>query len=79
MFPAVDVVVVAEECKIPLKDIYQALGYLTTWGSSTFNKVQLFIQSDGEITALYTVTDPEDNKRFVIGAVWHDGHYGFHS
>jgi hypothetical protein len=55
-----------------------AIGYLATWSCDRFDEVKLNINAkELEITAVYYGND--GNVGYVIGAVWHDGHFGFHS
>lgn len=57
-----------------------AVGYLSTWAiaSESYPKVTLYANArDIEITATYW--KPDGKLGYVIGAVWHDGHFGFHS
>lgn len=53
---------------------YRALGRLASWGRD--HSVDIY--PDGhDMTAVYKHNDGE--TRFVIGAIWHGDHYGFHS
>lgn len=60
--------------------LWTAIGYLSTWNLSHPNVV---IYRDGtkpsdvDLVAVYS--DSERNVKYVIGAVWHEDHYGFHS
>lgn len=55
---------------------FRAIGYLSTW-NMTFPTVE--ISPDGETDLVAVYRDEDSNVRYVIGAVWHDDHYGFHS
>ena len=63
-----------------------AMGYLMQWNMS-LSHVRIMIDArDPEITALYYMFKPEPDNRgqwprpdYVIGAVWHGDHFGFHS
>lgn len=55
---------------------FRAIGYLSTWNMS-FPTVEIRAEGGTDMVAVYK--DEEDNVRYVIGAVWHDDHYGFHS
>jgi len=57
---------------------WNAIGYLSTWNMS-YPYVTIF--KDGENTAdlVAVYKDVQGERKYVIGAVWHDGHYGFHS
>lgn len=60
--------------------LHEAIGYLSTWNMSYPNVV---IYRDGtkagdaDLVAVYS--DAERNVKYVIGAVWHEDHYGYHS
>lgn len=59
------------------KEFFEALGYLSTW-NMTFDEVH--IQSDGDLDLLAMFwKEGAQQPGYVIGAVWHDDHYGFHS
>lgn len=69
-----------EGTEIPRQDVFTAIGYLAQWAiaGQNYPNVRITVQNDGEMLAVYT--NPEDStKRYVIGAVWHGDHYGFHS
>jgi len=58
----------------------QAVGYLSTWAiaGDAYPKVTLYANpKELEITATYWKADGK--LGYVIGAVWHEGHFGFHS
>lgn len=55
---------------------FRAIGYLSTWNMS-FPTVEIRAEGGTDMVAVYK--DEEDNVRYVIGAVWHNDHYGFHS
>lgn len=62
----------------PIRD---ALGYLSLWNWSSFPHVNIAIMGkagDMELTALYR-KDAEGPATYVIGAVWHEDHFGYHS
>ena len=54
----------------------EAIGYLSTW-NLTFPKVS--IRQDGETDMVAVYYTEKDEPGYVIGAVWHEDHYGFHS
>jgi len=57
--------------------VTSALSYLATW-NFTYTIVDVyFIPSTNEITAVYR--DETGARKYVIGAVWHTDHFGFHS
>jgi hypothetical protein len=53
-----------------------AIGYLSTW-NLTYPRVGIHRDGDTDLTAVYL--DGNEDRQYVIGAVWHDTHYGFHS
>lgn len=55
---------------------FRAIGYLSTWNMS-FPTVVIRADGETDMTAVYK--DENDNVGYVIGAVWHQDHYGFHS
>jgi hypothetical protein len=58
--------------------VYRAIGYLSTWGGFKCVRLQISVRDGLEITARYT--NPGDlHAGYVIAAVWHDDHFGFHS
>jgi hypothetical protein len=56
--------------------LWQAIGYLSTWNHS-YPKVCIYRDGGNDLLAVY-LNDAGETK-YVIGAVWHDDHYGFHS
>jgi hypothetical protein len=56
--------------------LWHAIGYLSTWNLS-FPSVTIFRDGDTDLVAVYK--DAAGQRQYVIGAVWHDTHYGFHS
>tara|TARA_Y100001968_G_C19203454_1_gene641117 strand:+ start:114 stop:368 length:255 start_codon:yes stop_codon:yes gene_type:complete len=60
-------------------EVNKAIAYLTTWNMSGFENCQLMINGKDEFTAVYRkdISDPQPG--YVIGAVWHNDHFGFHS
>lgn len=56
--------------------LWAAIGYLSTWNQS-YPKVCIYRDRDNDLVAVYHKEDGE--RAYVIGAVWHDDHYGFHS
>lgn len=62
------------------REVQNAIGYLSQWCIDTghFPKVTLFVSvKEQEITATYY--RPNGDAGYVIGAVWHGEHFGFHS
>jgi len=55
---------------------YRAIGRLSTW-NMTFPTVNIY--PDGETDMVAAYFDEKGDRQYVIGAVWHDDHYGFHS
>lgn len=58
------------------QEYYKAIGYLSSWNLS-FPKVVIWADSDGNLVANYLNED--GTVGYVIGAVWHEDHFGFHS
>ena len=56
--------------------LWQAIGYLSTWNMS-YPTVHIFRDGGDDLVAAYFKEDGECG--YVIGAVWHDTHYGYHS
>jgi hypothetical protein len=56
--------------------LWQAIGYLSTWNHS-YPKVCIYRDRGDDLVAVY-LNDAGETK-YVIGAVWHGEHYGFHS
>jgi hypothetical protein len=54
---------------------FDALGYLGTW-NMTYPTVDIY-PDDTDLVAVYK--DDTGKTGYVIGAVWHEDHYGFHS
>ena len=59
------------------QNFFAAIGYLSTWNMS-FGFVQITQDDTTDMVAVYKDTADGPTK-YVIGAVWHDDHYGFHS
>lgn len=58
--------------------LWEAIGYLSSWSADNYPKVRIYRDGNGpDIAAVYLKADGE--LGYVIGAVWHDDHYGFHS
>jgi len=71
-----DMIQIAE--KIGLRNVYYAIGYLSTWSIGSYPYVNIWRESNStDLVATYR--DTERDKSYTIGAVWHDDHYGFHS
>ena len=54
---------------------FDAIGYLSTW-NMTHPSVDIY-PDDTDMVAVYK--DEQGKTEYVIGAVWHEDHYGFHS
>ena len=63
--------------------LQEAVGYLSTWNVTGYKHVSIYARDDAELLACYWSTEEERNAGarpgYVIGAVWHGDHYGFHS
>jgi hypothetical protein len=71
----------AEQCGGTDAQIREAIGYLSLWNWSTYPIVSILLAGEAgnmELTAFYRKERGEP-AGYVIGAVWHDGHFGFHS
>ena len=56
--------------------LWTAIGYLSTWNQS-YPTVSIFRDGGDDLVAVYL--NAEGETKYVIGAVWHGEHYGFHS
>ena len=56
--------------------LWQAIGYLSTWNLS-YVRVDIYRDGGDDLVAVYL--DGNEDRKYVIGAVWHEDHYGFHS
>lgn len=56
--------------------LWNAIGYLSTWNTN-YPFASIFHDRDNDLVCVYK--DASNNKTYVIGAVWHEDHYGFHS
>lgn len=56
--------------------LWCAIGYLSSW-NMTFPTVNIYRDGDTDMVAVYL--NEQGKRGYVIGAVWHDDHYGFHS
>lgn len=56
--------------------LWTAIGYLGTWNHE-YPIAGIFKDSDTDLLCIYR--DGNGRGQYVIGAVWHDDHYGFHS
>jgi hypothetical protein len=54
----------------------KAVGYLSTW-NMVHPTMHIYADGETDMTAVYF--DADGNRAYVIGAVWHEDHYGFHS
>lgn len=55
---------------------YRAIGRLSTWNMS-FPTCDIYADGKTDMVAVYR--NEQGERGYVIGAVWHDDHYGFHS
>jgi hypothetical protein len=59
--------------------LWTAIGYLSSWNLS-YPTVHIYRETGYRNTDLYAVySDEAGDTKYVIGAVWHGEHYGFHS
>lgn len=65
------------------EEVVRAIAYLSTWAldSDRYRHCALIVSDSSadqpEIIATYR--DDDGLVRYVIGAIWHDTHFGFHS
>lgn len=71
-----DMIIIAESIGTWDK-LWAAIGYLSTWSSDHYPTVRIYRDGKADMAAVYLKGDGE--LGYVIGAVWHDDHYGFHS
>lgn len=71
-----DMITIAESINAWDK-LWYAIGYLSGWSADTYPTVRIYRDGKTDIVAVYLKGDNE--LGYVIGAVWHDDHYGFHS
>lgn len=58
-------------------EVLRAIGRLATWAASAYDTVTIMRDGTRDLIALYEVGG--SSERFVMGAVWHNGSFGFHS
>lgn len=59
------------------KEYWEAIGYLSSW-NMTFPICEIYCEyATPDLVAVYK--DENGVRGYVIGAVWHGDHYGFHS
>ena len=56
--------------------LWAAIGYLSSWNPS-YPSVTIYRDRGTDLVAAYKKADGTNG--YVIGAVWHGTHYGFHS
>lgn len=56
--------------------LWGAIGYLSSWNTS-YPYVTIFRDGGTDLVAVYK--DGAGVRQYIIGAVWHDDHYGYHS
>lgn len=60
--------------------LWEAIGYLSTWAGDTYAECEIYLDRASDPADLLAVyKDGATGKQYVIGAVWHDDHYGYHS
>lgn len=57
-------------------ELHRAIGYLSSWALE-YPKVTIYRDGETDLVAVYF--NEKDERAYVIGAIWHDDHYGFHS
>lgn len=63
---------------ISSKEFHSAIGYLATWGGDGYTHSDIHVQNDGDMMAVFT-NEHDPTRKYVIGAIWRDDTYGFHS
>lgn len=58
--------------------VERALGYLSSWYMA-FPIVTIYIAGDEEIRAVYYKKADDKRAGYVLAAIWHGDHFGFHS
>lgn len=58
-------------------EVLRAIARLSTWGMQTYDTVTIMRDGKHDLIALYEIEGA--SERFVMGAVWHNGSFGFHS
>lgn len=58
---------------IPIKELSDAIGYLTTWAWARYHKVSISSRKN-ELFVVY-----DDPDRFIMGAIWRGDKFTFHS
>ena len=60
--------------------LWEAIGYLSSWAVDTYPECEIFVDRPATSLDLLAVyKNPKKGQQYVIGAVWHDTHYGYHS
>lgn len=62
----------------PYHHIHHALGYLSSWNLS-LSICHISASGPTDFLACYYRTASDSTPAYVIEAVWHEDHYGFHS
>ena len=70
----------------PTTEIHDAIGHLSLWAlpdgvSSSYNHcvIRCADTTSPELVACYYPDITSDKPSYVIGAIWHGDHFGFHS
>lgn len=58
---------------IPIKELSDAIGYLTTWAWARYHKVRISSRK-GELFIVY-----DDPDKFIMGAIWRGSEFSYHS
>ena len=58
---------------VPIKELSDAIGYLTTWAWARYHKVSISSRKN-ELFVVY-----DDPDRFIMGAIWRGDGFTFHS
>ncbi len=58
--------------------LWQAIGYLSSW-NPTYPEVAIIRDTTNKPDLIAIYYNKDGVRGYVIGAVWHEDHYGFHS
>lgn len=71
-----------EQCGDDEQAIQNAIGRLSMWAWDMYPFVQINLNGKAgemELVAVYKKEEDQERPSYVIGAIWHDNHFGFHS
>lgn len=67
------------ESPVPVQSLFDAIGYLSTWGAASYDKVVIWADGPASMVAHYTSSS--HTRTYTIGAIWNADtqRFGFHS